>query len=100
MYKPFLHVHCSQILRDSNGNLKGIAFVEMASVADARTVVRALNDSLLEGVKLTVRLRRKSGPTPRQPRYFSFVCIDDLFCFRIIIRVLVCEIFATNFQWR
>ena len=100
MLMSSLHVRYSQIMRDSSGNLKGIAFVEMASVADARTVVRALNDSLLEGVKLTVRLRRKSGPTPRQPRYSSFVCIDDLICFRVILSALFCESFATYFQWR
>jgi cold-inducible RNA-binding protein len=61
-FEPFGQVAAVRILRDRNGISKGLGFIEMADVAEARAAIAGLNRKQLAGHTLDIT----EASSPRQ----------------------------------
>lgn len=65
-FGEFGELTSAEVVKDKfSGQSKGFGFVEMPSNADADQAIKALNDTMLKGRKLTVNEAR---PRPEKPQ--------------------------------
>ena len=67
LFEPFGAVQsCNLVMDKASGASKGFGFVEMPKAGAAKAAIKALNNTLLDGAKIRVKMAQTKTASPPQ----------------------------------